>query len=142
MCEQGKIYSGGCLCGAVRYEIKGPLRPVVGCHCTQCQKTSGNFVAATRGRKEDLTLVRDEGLSWFQSSEVARRGFCGRCGGNLFYDRVDDEMVSIMAGSLDQPTGLKLAVHIRAEDKPDYYVITDGLPQIDQDELAEYDFGS
>ena len=36
-----------CLCGVVRYEVRGPLRPVIACHCTQCRRTSGPFVAAT-----------------------------------------------------------------------------------------------
>jgi hypothetical protein len=40
--------TGGCLCGAVRYEVRGPLRPVVYCHCTQCRRTSGHFSASRR----------------------------------------------------------------------------------------------
>ena len=43
-------HRGRCLCGAVNYRVDGPLRPVVACHCGQCQRTSGHFVAATSGR--------------------------------------------------------------------------------------------
>ncbi|WP_442475962.1 GFA family protein [Roseovarius litorisediminis] len=44
---------GSCQCGAVRYEVAGPLRQVVGCHCSQCRKTSGHYVAATQSVGKD-----------------------------------------------------------------------------------------
>jgi len=43
---------GRCLCGAVRYELRGPLRPVVACHCNMCRRTSGHFAAATAARRK------------------------------------------------------------------------------------------
>lgn len=130
MGDTQKTYSGGCLCGSVKYEIEGPLRPVVACHCRMCARTSGNFVTATQGYWRKLKLISDEGLKWYQSSDAARRGFCRECGGNLFFHRFENERISIMAGSLDQPTGLQLAVHIYPEDASDYYEICDGLPQL------------
>jgi hypothetical protein len=52
----------GCLCGAVRYKVHGPLRDVVACHCSQCRRTSGHFAAFTATRPVDLLLVESEGL--------------------------------------------------------------------------------
>src|SRR5918998_688452 len=52
--------TGGCLCGAVRYEVRGPLRPVVDCHCTMCRRTSGHFAAFTATRPEDLVLTESK----------------------------------------------------------------------------------
>ncbi len=49
--------TGGCLCGAVRYELQGRLRAVVACHCGQCRRTSGHYVAATAVRHDRLRLV-------------------------------------------------------------------------------------
>ena len=49
--------TGGCLCGAVKYQVTGVLRPVVACHCTQCQKTSGHHVAATSAPRENIALL-------------------------------------------------------------------------------------
>ena len=121
--------TGGCLCGAVRYRIKDSLRPVVYCHCTQCRSTSGHFVAATAVLKENLELVSEQGLAWYQSSASARRGFCRICGSSLFWFPVSDSYISIMAGTLDQPTGIKAAEHIYVEFKADYYELKDGLPQ-------------
>jgi hypothetical protein len=123
--------TGGCLCGGVRYEVRGPLRQVWACHCSQCRRTSGNFVAATRVRSSDLALVTAETLTWYRSSDNAERGFCGRCGSPLFWRRTTarDGHTSINAGSLDTPTRLKTVGHIFVADKPDFYEITDGLPQ-------------
>lgn len=125
------IRTGSCLCGAVAYEVRGEMRAVIGCHCRQCQKTSGHFVAATACRDDQLVLTRDRGLKWFQSSPEAKRGFCSECGGNLFYKRLDRDQTSIMTGTLDHPTGLAMSHHIFVDDKSDYYEITDGLPQTD-----------
>ena len=121
--------TGGCLCGAVKYEILGPLRPVVYCHCNQCRRTSGHFVAATATLKENLALISDECLAWYQSSASARRGFCRRCGSSLFWSPASNSYISIMAGTLDQPTGIEAAEHIYVEFKADYYDLKDGLPQ-------------
>ena len=123
------LWSGGCLCGAVRYEVSGPLRAVVACHCSQCRRTSGHFGAFTATRPEDLVLIESDGLRWYRSSETARRGFCGVCGSNLFWEPVSGGLVSICAGTLDLPTGLASAAHVFVEDSGDYYTIGDGLPQ-------------
>jgi hypothetical protein len=121
--------TGGCLCGAVRYEVRGPLRAVVDCHCSQCRRTSGHFGAFTATRPEDLVLIEEEGLRWYRSSATARRGFCAVCGSSLFWEPVSRGRVSIGAGTLDLPTGLTTAAHVFVEDSGDYYTIGDGLPQ-------------
>lgn len=117
--------TGGCLCGAVRYQVTGDLRPVIACHCQQCRKTSGHHVAATSAARWDVRVEGD--VTWFGSSDTARRGFCGTCGSNLFWDGPGDNL-SIFAGTLDGPTGLALAGHIYCADKGDYYQISDDLP--------------
>jgi len=57
--------TGSCLCGAVKYNVTGPLRPVVACHCGQCQKSSGHYVAATSANKDDFELLQEQSLKWF-----------------------------------------------------------------------------
>ena len=122
---------GGCLCGAVRYETEGPLRPVVACHCTQCRKTSGHHVAATSAPRDGMKI---EGrVQWYQSSPEARRGFCPVCGSNLFWDGPGSHL-SIFAGTLDAPSGVRLEGHIFCADKGDYYDIDDDLPKADGDD--------
>ena len=121
--------TGGCLCGGVRFRVTGPLRSVVYCHCSQCRRTSGHFVAATAVAKDALTVVADESLEWFASSEFASRGFCNRCGSSLFWQSESRNYVGIMAGTLDKPTRLKAANHIYVKDKGDYYDLPDDLPK-------------
>ncbi len=119
--------TGRCLCGAVRYQIRGPLRPVVNCHCSQCLRTHGNVAAYTSAARADLVLTEDRGLKWYRSSEVAQRGFCRDCGASLFWEPLGGDRVSIAAGSIDPPSGLKTIRHIFVADKGDYYEIADGL---------------
>ena len=128
-----ETHRGGCLCGAVRYETPGPMRPVVACHCKQCQRTSGNHVAATAAPRETVAIHGE--VTWFRSSPEARRGFCGICGANLFWDGPGTHL-SIMAGTLDAPTGLRLAGHIFCADRGDWFELTDGLPQFPADDAS------
>ena len=123
---------GSCLCGAVRYRTDAPLRPVIACHCTQCRKTSGHFVAATAAPRDAVTI---EGrVTWYASSDTARRGFCGICGSSLFWDGPGTHL-SIHAGTLDgHPDGLTLAGHIFCADRGRYYDIVDPLPLADADD--------
>lgn len=118
--------TGGCLCGAVTYTVTGPMRPVIACHCRQCRRTSGHHVAATAAPREAVAISGTP--AWFASSATARRGFCGACGSNLFWDSPDSATLSIFAGTLDDATGLALAGHIFTDDKGAYYAIDDGLP--------------
>lgn len=119
---------GSCLCGQITYRTDGPLRPVVACHCQQCRKTSGHFVAATSCARGDITINGD--VAWYKSSDTARRGFCGICGSQMFWDGPGANL-SIFAGTFDGDTGLQLIGHIYCADKGDYYEITDGLPCAD-----------
>ncbi|SFQ16077.1 Uncharacterized conserved protein [Roseivivax halotolerans] len=125
--------TGSCLCGAIRYRVDGPLRPVVACHCSQCRKTTGHHVAATSAPADCVTIEGEP--RWYRSSDSAERGFCPTCGSNLFWRRPGH--LSIWAGTLDtHPDDLKLASHIFCADKGRYYEIADGLPQAAQDDPA------
>jgi hypothetical protein len=115
--------TGGCLCGAVRYEVSGPLRDVVICHCSRCLRTHGHAAAYSACARSDLAVVRDDGLRWYDADDRTR-GFCDRCGASLFWSAAGRDAISIAAGTLDQPTGLKTVAHIHARDHADYYEIS------------------
>lgn len=123
------IVSGGCECGAVRYELTPPLRPAVACHCHQCRRTSGNYVNATSVPRERFALVSSETLRWYRSSQRARRGFCSECGSSLFWSADALDSISIMTGTIDGATGLHTVAHICVADKGDYYTIDASEPQ-------------
>ena len=120
--------SGGCLCGAVRFRVAGPMRPVVLCHCGQCRRTHGHIAAYSSALRQHVTLIEDRGLKWFQSSEIARRGFCRDCGASLFWEPKGEGRLAIAAGSLDLPSGLNTAGQVFVEDAGDYYEIDQRVP--------------
>ncbi len=126
------MHRGSCLCGAVQFEVAGPLTPPNACHCTRCRKHSGHFEASTDVLRTALTVRGTKSLSWFQSSKKVRRGFCITCGSSLFWDPVEKDWIAVSIGAFDPPTNTSLSMHIFVADKGDYYEISDGLPQNDQ----------
>ncbi len=122
-------HQGSCLCGAVRLEIRGELRPPDACHCVQCRKHSGHVWASTDISRDALTVHGAQEVSWFSSSAKFRRGFCRVCGSTLFWDPIGHPTIAVSMGVLDAPTRVTLAKHIFVSQKGDYYVIDDGLEQ-------------
>ncbi|MEP3889457.1 MAG: GFA family protein [Hellea sp.] len=128
-----KVTKGSCLCGNITYLIEGPLRSVSACHCNQCRKSTGHYVASTQCMTSDLNINGDS-LVWFKSSLTAERGFCSTCGSNLFWSEFESNKTSIWAGTIDGPTGLKMTNQIHSESKGDYYELPD-IPTIEQTQL-------
>jgi len=122
------VRTGGCLCGAVRYEAIGALRDVVVCHCRMCRKAHGHVGAYTASARDALRLVETRGLKWYRSSAQARRGFCSECGATLFWDGEGRDTMSIAAGTLDEPTGLATALQIHVASAGDYYAVDASTP--------------
>ena len=123
------MLKGSCLCGTVRFEVIGEVQGPLVCHCSQCRKQSSHVWASAYVPDEALKITQNEGLMWYASSDVAKRGFCGTCGAFLFWKMNGEVTTSFSLGSLDGPTGITLEKHIFTESKGDYYVICDGLPQ-------------
>ncbi len=130
------FYTGSCLCGAIRYQVKGKLRDVVNCHCSLCRKFHGHFGAYTAAKREDVHINSSKNndlLAWYQSMDnKARRGFCVICGSSLFWDLEGASTLSIAAGSLDQPSGLNTTTDIFVDDKADYYELDERLIHLRQ----------
>jgi hypothetical protein len=120
--------AGGCLCGAVRYQVRGPLRGIIICHCGQCRRWHGHLGASTSAARADVVLEGGAALVWFASSARGRLGFCGTCGSSLFFEALGGERLAIAAGSVDQPSGLAVIGHEYVADKADYVRIDDDLP--------------
>jgi len=102
--------TGGCLCGSVTYRVDGPLRDVLHCHCANCRRVSGNFVASSGSATDDL-VITDLGrsLRWYDLG-YARYGFCSTCGSSLFWQGAEHtDRTSIQAGSLDDASSISLA---------------------------------
>ena len=125
--------TGSCLCGDVRYEVRGPLRDILFCHCENCRRAHGNFSAYSSCRREDLVVTGAGPLRWYHTdtdvTPNVQRGFCPRCGSSLFWDPQGYEYVYLSAGTLDPPTGIKGAGHIWLSEAGDYYEVCDDLPK-------------
>jgi hypothetical protein len=124
-----EVHKGSCLCGAVSFEVAGPLKGPDACHCRHCRKQSGHYWASSDAPRTAVTIHGEDKVTWFRSSEKVRRGFCSVCGSVLFWDPIHKDVIGFAMGALDTPTGTHLAVHIFVSQKGDYYEIADGLPQ-------------
>ena len=128
--------TGRCLCGAVRYEVRGPLRDVLICHCEDCRRWHGHVAAFTAARRDDLAIGDERAVRWIESPASdahARRGFCGECGSSLFWDAPGRDTISIAAGTLDGDLELRVAGHVYVPRRAGYYDLPDdGLPRDDR----------
>ena len=120
MTEERREHQGGCLCGGVRYVVRGELRDVVVCHCSRCRRTHGHVGAYAACAASDLVLTEADSLKWYEADDRGR-GFCARCGASLFWRPAGRDSVSIAAGTLDEPTGLRTVAQIFTSDRGDYY---------------------
>lgn len=130
---------GSCLCGAVTFQVTGPISLIEACHCVQCRKWTSHFFASIEVPRDSLQVQGGDQITWHQSSQKARRGFCATCGSSLFFEPVDGEKhkwIGIAMGALDTSTGSKIALHIFTAEKGDYYEIPDGERQ-HRDECAQ-----
>ncbi|MDW3176206.1 MAG: GFA family protein [Acidimicrobiia bacterium] len=121
--------TGGCLCGAITYHVDGPLRDVLHCHCLNCRKISGNFVASSGSATEDLTISDAEGaLRWFDLG-YARYGFCSTCGSSLFWQGAEHaDRTSIQAGSLDDASAISLVGVWFADEAQSHVLVDESVP--------------
>jgi hypothetical protein len=120
---------GGCLCGAVRFRVEGPLRDVVVCHCSLCRRSGTLAGAYASCPREALRLLRSGGLAWYVDVNGRSRGFCRTCGSSLFWSDPARASISIAAGSLVTPTGLVTAAHIHLESRADWEEPPDAAPK-------------
>jgi hypothetical protein len=137
-------FTGGCLCGGVRYRIDGDCRDIICCHCENCRRTHGHVAAYTALDQSALTLVTALTLQWFHdASPDTYRGFCNRCGASLFWDARDGrKRISVAAGSLDDSGSLQTIGHVFVAEAGSYYEISDDLPRYDQGNAGELEDAS
>jgi hypothetical protein len=123
---------GGCLCGAVRYEVEGPIAPIQLCHCGQCRKAQGGpFGANAPVAASAFRLLQGQDtLREYRASPGKRRVFCGTCGSPLFSQRDDaPETLRLRVGTLDDTDGLTLGLHIQTASKAAWWPLDDDLPR-------------
>lgn len=127
--KEATMANGQCLCGAVRYVIRGPLRDAIVCHCHDCRHWHGTSPAMVAAERTAVEITGDE-LAWFEPEGKPRRGFCRCCGSSLFWDATERPSLTIAAGTVDEPTKIAIKAHIFTAHCQDYETLPeDGLPR-------------
>jgi len=123
---------GGCLCGAMRYEVDGPLTDVANCHCSMCRRFHGAAFAtyAKIGVEHFRWLSGQDLLTAYETSPGIGWAFCRICGSSLGVP-MHGKLSEITLGSLDTDPGVRPAEHIFVGSKAAWFEITDTLPRHD-----------
>lgn len=132
---RNETLTGGCQCGAVRFATKLLGRPSI-CHCRMCQKAFGGFFGPLV-TSHDGRWTRGE-PKWFQSSNRARRAFCGACGTPLAYETKYGLELAI--GAFDEPMRVAPAIQVNMTDKQPFFDGLAGLPVKDDPSDEWLDF--
>jgi hypothetical protein len=111
------VHTGGCLCGAVRYEVTAPISELRACNCTHCQRTSGTGASVNAAvPRASFKLTKGEPKRYADTAQSGRklfRHFCGECGSPIYsFREAMPEMIVVRAGTLDDSTGMKISTNI------------------------------
>ena len=126
-----RFFSGGCLCGALRYEGMSELTRAGHCYCTDCRKASGSGFIPFVGVARDEVKFSGRMLEYRSKARSGRdavRNSCATCGGLVFGGDVrQSDSFTIYAGSLDDPLLFRPAIAIFTRDRPPWAAIPPGL---------------
>ncbi len=115
--------TGGCLCGAVRFELAEAPTSYGACHCGMCRKLSGGIELGVEVQPGGVTWTADEGVQIYSSSDWAERGFCKTCGSSLFWRLTMpgpmQGLTVMSAGALDSMDGMQFDNEVYIDHKPD-----------------------
>jgi hypothetical protein len=123
-------WTGGCLCGAVRYEATVSESENWYCHCGMCQKATGSVVSTSAIIKKTELRILKGAAKFYQSSGSIERGFCANCGSPMFFRPIKEDWISILSGTLDDPEVAPPEGHYGIESKISWLRIVDGLKQL------------
>ncbi len=122
-----RTMTGGCQCGRIRYAARIDSAEAYLCHCRMCQRATGGVsVAFVNLPKADVTWNVEP--DWYESSPIARRPFCSRCGTPLGFAYPDSHNMDLTIGSFDEPGFFEPRHHFAIETRLDQWLDTTGLP--------------
>ncbi len=115
--------TGRCMCGAVGIIGTANEPKVAACHCDMCRRwSSGPYFEVPC---ENVIFEGEDNITKIRSSDWAERGFCKKCGSNLFYHIIDSNEFQIAAGLLDDQSDLRLSLQVFTDRKPPFYTLAD-----------------
>ncbi|CCV03329.1 conserved hypothetical protein [Mesorhizobium metallidurans STM 2683] len=125
------MHKGSCLCGTVKYEVRGKLGAAIYCHCSRCRKaTATAFATNAAVAASDFVIEGESALKTFDSSPGVHRIFCSNCGSPVISSRdAMPDVVRLRLGTLDTPLLAPPTAHYFVTSKAVWYEIHDDLPQ-------------
>ena len=132
MAETATKLTGGCLCGAVRYEIRGEAYKVIHCHCRSCRKHNGAPVVTLAGFTADQVTFSGDERRIYESSPGVGRAFCGTCGTPLTWEGDGGQrgpIVEFHISTFDTPDVLVPTVHSFYPERISWMDVADDLPR-------------
>ena len=128
-----ETYRGSCLCGAIRYELKGVGPYIANCHCSMCRKFHGAAYATIAGvASADFRWTQGEQyLQAYTADNGTTRQFCRHCGSSMTFSspQASGDVIEFSLGTLDSPLDVGPDAHIFVGSKANWEVISDSLPQ-------------
>ncbi|MBN9409533.1 MAG: GFA family protein [Burkholderiales bacterium] len=128
------VLTGGCHCGAIRYEVSGQPVYTALCHCTDCRRSAGAPMVAWGAYPEgSFALLRGEPRT-FNSSGTSYRSFCADCGSGLYFrnEQVLPGLVDIQIATLDDPDRLPPQIHVQTAERLHWIAHGGELPEFDR----------
>jgi hypothetical protein len=135
MADEPIELSGACQCGAVRYRACAKGFDAYYCHCRMCQRAFGNVFATFFNVEKSLVTWQAGPPTYFESSKIARRGFCARCGTPISFEYHQSERMDLAVGSLDHPERMRPVSHCGVESRIASFHRPDGLKEVRVDEI-------
>ena len=128
--------TGGCMCGAVRYETTGDSFAVNHCHCHSCRKHTGAAVVTLAGFMADQVVFRGDASKIYESSPGVGRAVCGNCGTPLTWEGVNSTrggpIFEIHISCFDNPDILMPSGHSFDSERISWFDIADTLPRFEE----------
>ncbi len=145
MAEESGPVTGGCMCGAVRYEVVGEPRIVGHCHCHSCRRHTGAPVVTLVAFEADQVKFTKRDRKIYNSSPGVRRGFCDKCGTSLTWEGeyTGHAIIDLHISTLDNPDAFIPTVHWHHSERIDWFDVADNLPRLhgDSDDEEPYHLG-
>src|SRR5262245_12577241 len=132
------LLTGGCLCGAIRYEIARVFDAGY-CHCSRCRKATGGAVLAWAYVEADAFQLKTGQPRVYVSSAEGSRAFCGECGSPLWFTGAEGTYYSVHVGTLDDPERVPPQIHQCIETKLGWLALADDLPRVEGNTLPHPD---
>jgi len=124
------IFSGGCLCGTLRYESRQKALETGYCHCTICRKSTGAPLVAFASFPIESFIYTKGMPTIYQSSPTGTREFCNKCGTQICHREIaTPETVDVNSGTLDDLSLVAPEFHIYTKDSVQWLEVNDQLPR-------------